>query len=38
MTEKNPVGRPRNDKKGFKIRCKPENIQKIRKYIKDNKL
>ena len=29
-------GRKPNNKESFKIRCLPENIEKIRKYIKDN--
>lgn len=31
-------GRKKGNNKGFTVRCKPENIEGIRKYIKDNKL
>jgi len=31
-------GRKANDKNSYNIRCNPNNIEKIRKYIKDNNL
>lgn len=33
---KKPVGRPNTGRKPFKIMCKPENITKIREWIKTN--
>lgn len=30
------AGRKRNTKKAFQIRCEPENITKIREWIKTN--
>lgn len=33
-TIKKPVGRPNTGRKPFKIMCKPENITKIREWIK----
>lgn len=30
------AGRKRNTKKAFQIRCEPENISKIREWIKEN--
>lgn len=32
------AGRKSKDTKGFTIRCNPENIKKIRKFITDNQL
>lgn len=32
------AGRKKGTKKAFQIRCEPENIEKIRFWIKDNNL
>ncbi len=32
------AGRKKGDKETFTIRCKPDNIEKIRCWIKDNNL
>jgi hypothetical protein len=32
------AGRKAKDTKGFTIRCKPENIELVRNFIKENRL
>lgn len=36
--DKNPVGRPKGERKNISFWCNPKNKPLINKYIKDNKL